>query len=161
LTLALFPAWILPGWWEIVFQIIQNLLGFSLGGFAIWLAFGGERFSRFIAGGKEGKTSPYMEATSNFVHFILLQLAAIVGALACQVWYIPIENANSFVELIPAEVQLVIGWLTLTAYAFSFWLFVYALLSTIPATLTLFRGARWFDMYASHLDENKNDKEGF
>jgi len=36
--------WINPLWWDSVLSIVPNLLGFTLGGFAIFLSFGDDRF---------------------------------------------------------------------------------------------------------------------
>ncbi|HGH0634157.1 TPA: hypothetical protein ACJHGQ_002829, partial [Yersinia enterocolitica] len=86
MTLILYPSWSHSGWWNDILSLMPNLLGFSLGGFAMWIAIGDESFKKFIAGDDiddngEVEFSPYMSVNATFVHFILLQLLTIIAAL--------------------------------------------------------------------------------
>jgi len=49
ITLLCMPAWTKPGWWEMPISIMPSFLGFTLGGFAIFLGFGSDSFKTFIA----------------------------------------------------------------------------------------------------------------
>lgn len=50
LTTVLAPLWLRPNWWGTVLGVMPNVLGFSLGGFAIFLAFGDDDFRHLIGG---------------------------------------------------------------------------------------------------------------
>jgi hypothetical protein len=63
--------------------VLPNLLGFTLGGYAILLAFGDSRFRDKISEQDEGDDEPtlFMELNGTFVHFIILQAIAILLAV--------------------------------------------------------------------------------
>lgn len=44
MTVILYPSWSHQGWWNDILSLMPNLLGFSLGGFAMWIAIGDEAF---------------------------------------------------------------------------------------------------------------------
>jgi hypothetical protein len=81
LTFALYPHWASAEWWEDVLSIMPNLLGFSLGGYAMFLAIGDEKFRGFLAGKEEdeddGIESPFLALNGAFVHFIIFQVLAL------------------------------------------------------------------------------------
>src|SRR5690606_16219578 len=75
--------WITARWWEQPLSIIPNLLGFSLGGLAMLLSFGNAEFQKFISQrDSEASVEPtaFIEVSASFVHFMLLQLAALLTA---------------------------------------------------------------------------------
>src|SRR4051812_44736417 len=75
ITVMLSPFWAKDGWWETVYSIVPSLLGFTLGAYAILVAFGNERFLKLIttklAGGAE--LSAYESTSAAFVHFVVVQ----------------------------------------------------------------------------------------
>src|SRR5699024_306750 len=82
LTAVTAPTWMHPSWWELPIRVMPSVLGFSLGGYAIWLAIGDRRFRELIAGeGRGEKTSPFMMVNAAFVHFIILQFLSILYAI--------------------------------------------------------------------------------
>src|SRR5437879_3044809 len=67
LTALLSPAWTSGAWWSNVLQVLPNIVGFSIGGYAIWLGFGDEKFKQLISfREKESEISPYMEVSATF-----------------------------------------------------------------------------------------------
>ncbi len=46
MTMILYPSWSHKGWWNDILSLMPNLLGFSLGGFAMWIAIGDEAFKK-------------------------------------------------------------------------------------------------------------------
>lgn len=50
-----FHTWTAEDWWEDVTSVLPNLLGFTLGGFAIFIGFGDERFRALLAEPEEDK----------------------------------------------------------------------------------------------------------
>lgn len=140
LMLLLFPAWQSPGWWDTVLFVMPSVLGFSLGGYAIWLAIGDPRFHAIIAGGSaDGETSPYLDVSAAFAHFIVLQFAAIITALAA--------SAHAVEDP---------GWFLLSLWALSYWLFLYALLLALATGLMVFQVATWYDEFMG----DRPDDEG-
>lgn len=67
-------------WIQNAVDIVPGLLGFSIGAFAILLVFSSDRFLSLIS--QEGRAgSIFMLTSAMFVHFILLQVCALVVAL--------------------------------------------------------------------------------
>lgn len=99
MTMILYPSWSHKGWWNDILSLMPNLLGFSLGGFAMWIAIGDEAFKKIITGDEinekgDVESSPYMSVNATFVHFILLQLLTIITALITKAYSsILIDNA--------------------------------------------------------------------
>lgn len=81
-TLGMFciPWSLSEPWWEKVIDIVPNMLGFTLGGYALLLALGSETFQKLIA--KAGDDEPVLRSISaSFVHFILVQSFALVFSI--------------------------------------------------------------------------------
>lgn len=74
------PMWISAKWQDQVISVLPNLLGFTLGGFAIFLGFGSDDFKRAIARSDES-SSPYLSVSAAFMLFISVQLAALMSAI--------------------------------------------------------------------------------
>ena len=68
---------------DLIFTIVPSILGFSLGGYAILLAFGDDHFRQIISGpDKDGRASPFMEVNAAFIHFIVVStLTLILGVV--------------------------------------------------------------------------------
>ncbi len=126
LFLAGITTFVAPDWdWTIATQsILSNILGFTLGGYAIVVGFGDKVFLDVIRGGDDKSPSPYMAVNGTFVHFILLQVCALLVALLVSIFggkaYWPISLAGNF-------------------------LFFYALLSVVAVTLAVLNLASWYD----------------
>lgn len=128
-TFLALPFWTTehdPLWYEVSLAIIPSILGFTLGGYAILLAFGDERFRQLISGKeKDDTSSPFMGVNSTFVHFILVQVVAILAAIFASAW------------------QLKSGIFAL----FGFFLFSYSILTAAAAAMAVLRVAHWFDIW--------------
>lgn len=142
LTLLLYPSWTQPNWWSDVLSIMPSVLGFSLGGYAMWMAIGDDNFRKLISGEDvDGLPSPYMEVNAAFVHFILLQLISIITALIAKAFYFKLPDSHFIIDTLGQYF-----WpLCLAGYFISYFIFIYALLSAIAATLALFRVSSWYD----------------
>lgn len=156
LTAVLFKHWAGNEWWDDVLSIMPSLLGFSLGVFALWLAIGDDEFRRIVVGESvPGKTSPYMTVNATFVHFILLQLIAIFLALINKALNFKLPN-DSFLLLILGG----FFWpIVIFGKAFSYFIFIYALMSALASTFALFRVASWYDLKQTKKIE-LSDKAG-
>ena len=136
LAALMFPIWGSPGWWSYPLGVMPSILGFSLGGFAIWLAIGDERFRALIAGTRQDEPdtvcSPFMEMNATFIHFILMQFFAILLALI-------------FAGLGPADGD--VGFCLRGIWFFGYWVFIYAIFTAAAAAMAIFRNAELYDVY--------------
>lgn len=137
------PAWAHPGfkpeWYNLPLQIIPNMLGFTLGGYAILLAFGDKEFLKLMAGKREGEQgpSPFMVINGSFVHFIVLQVLSLLLAL----------------------IALCMGISTGLFAAVGFTVFVYAILTAIAATFSIMNVSNSFDIFNNLPPNDKNQKD--
>lgn len=82
INIIMYPSWIKLEWWEMPRTILPSMLGFTLGGYAILLAFGDERFRSILTGSQgDGKPSPFLIVNATFVHFIFVQIVAIIFSI--------------------------------------------------------------------------------
>lgn len=143
-SLGLMSLWCTKSWWEDAMSIVPNTLGFALGGYAILLAFGDEKFRSLISGSEKGteyetvktKVSPFLLVNASFVHFILMLILSLLTALI----------SKAFPELM---ILRFIG----------FTVFIYSLLLAIATTLSVFRMAYWYDTYIEHQKDKKPEDQ--
>lgn len=118
-------------WYDPCIEIIPNLLGFTLGGFAIWLAFGDDGFRTVMAGESPNEQtkapSPFMKVNSTFLHFIILQTISLFLSIISKVWSI---NSGIFAF---------IGWTV----------FLYALATAFAAAFAILTLSGLFDIYVT------------
>ena len=101
LSIVLVPAWWGSAWPDLTISIVPNLLGFTLGSMAIILAFPGNRLFKFLS--EDGREdSFYMEMSAKLVHFILVQVSAIVFALIGKAYDFSIIGFLGFFNLLYA-----------------------------------------------------------
>lgn len=146
LSALLYPHWSTTGWWDTVLSVMPNLLGFTLGGFAMWVAVGDENFKATIAGVSKDNPddiSPFMEVNATFAHFIFLQIFSIIFALINKAYDVALSQDHVLVLLFGSHLNVA----TLLFYYFSYFVFIYALLSAIASVLALFRVSHWYDDY--------------
>ncbi|OOC51237.1 hypothetical protein AS855_01250 [Brucella intermedia M86] len=85
ITILCFPLWTATGsdglrWPSLALGVIPSMLGFSMGGMAIALAFSSS--DAFDALAEDGaKNSTFLTVIGNFFHFILIQTVAILIAM--------------------------------------------------------------------------------
>lgn len=154
LSVVMWPIWTQSNWWDLVISILPSVVGFSLGGYAIFTAFGNEDFKYAISGiddkNKKEKQqySPFIQANASFLHFIIIQLVALIFAVLAQA-----RIYNSLSEHIKLKIMdvltikdfFIIDGITQLFWFFAFSLFVYALSLAFAATFAIFRMALWFD----------------
>lgn len=142
LSFFLFP-WLGCGyskttWADLALGIFPNLMGFTLGGYALLVGFSDKTFMRKICGPEEGKiASPYMELNAMFVHFILMQGLALLFAYLAK------------------ATEIVGGPLALLGAGIS----IYALLLALSATLTVMRFAEAYDKYNCQPEKVEEENE--
>lgn len=139
LTYFCTPLWMIPSagaqraWPQIAVDIIPSMLGFSMGGMAIVLAFSStQTFKVLTEGGADD--SAFLQMIGNFFHFILVQTIAIIMAL--------LGN----------------GYQNEVLSAFGFFMFAYAVLVAVATAGQLLNTAQVINLTASsdHHDNEKN-----
>lgn len=134
LTVILAPLWLNTKdgeavWATMPTSILPNLLGFSMGGMAIMLAFAGSKVFIYIT--QEGKQHSYfIKIVASFYHFIIVQSAAIILGIVCQTYP---------------------NWIL---SFFGFWAMIYALLVAPATAAQLFNTARIANVAATIPDED-------
>lgn len=128
-------------WWDQSMSILPNLLGFTLGGFAIFIGFGDEKFRALLAEPEDSPDTPtvYVELCTTFVHFILVQIAALILAVIAKAWWFYTPLMDPFRAYLP--------WLNGIAGAIGYGCFLYALMSIVAATMHVFRIAGLYSLH--------------
>ncbi len=141
--------WSAEKWWEQPLSILPNLLGFSLGGLAMFLSFGDEKFRSILAEEPDAdQSSPYMELCSTFVHFIVLQLGALMFAL--------VARSLDFHFAWPAEYQIAVSILTVVFSGMGYLIFLYSVSSMLAAIMSVFRVCSWYELHQKNNSANDN-----
>lgn len=141
LAIVSFPIWN-PSegqvtWYGMAISVLPNLLGFTLGGFAILLAFGNEKFlSRICGPDNDGTPSPYLKLCGSFAHFIVVQVVALMLGFLGNAW----QTENWFVNFMGLAI------------------FYYAISTTLMATLAILNMCKWFDFFAVICREEELEK---
>jgi len=121
-------------WYEHTLNILPDILGFSIGSFAILIALGDNEFRKKLSIViDEDESTPFMKINSSFVHFIFIQIVAIVIALISQL-------------------------LNLTNFIFFFigiFFLIYAIMSTLAATLVILKFSLWYQSFLN-TEQNKD-----
>jgi len=141
-----FNTWTQPNWWDTVVGVLPNLLGFTLGGFAIFIGFGDERFRALLADAEDAPEQPtiYVQLCSTFVHFIVIQVVALAFALVAKSWWFYAEWIEPVREFLPM--------LNGMAGAIGFGLFLYSVTSILAATMHVFRIANMYEQHRRAVD---------
>jgi hypothetical protein len=136
-----FNTWVNPNWWEQSLSVLPNLLGFTLGGFAIFIGFGDEKFRALLAEPEVDHNTPtiYVSLCSTFVHFILVQVLALIYAVVAKSWwfYTPLlDFARPW-----------LAYFNGVAGAIGYGLFLYAVTSVVAATMHVLRIASMYQLH--------------
>ncbi len=126
------------GWYEYTLNILPDILGFSIGSFAILISLGDNQFRKRLSTEISGqKSTPFMVINSSFVHFIFIQIVAILFALIGQV--LSLSNIIFFF----------IGM----------FLLIYAVLLTLAATLVILKFSLWYQDFLNSNKQDENDRD--
>jgi hypothetical protein len=146
-----YAVWSVSGWWQTVQGILPNLLGFTLGGYALVMGLGSDKFRKLISGprklkpqdAKEG-ASLFLRMSANFVHFVLVQVMALLAAILAGSMNAHAPPGSWIAALLGQRLTHVA---CLGVWFCGFTLFVYALLSALAATMAVFRFTQWIDEF--------------
>jgi len=138
-TLLCAPAWIGSGWWDDAISVIPSLLGFTLGGFAIFLGFGSDQFKEMIADEDEVK-SEYLSVSSAFLFIVAVQVAALLYAIVAKALWVPTPEALQFLMFF-LPVLNPIAWMV------GYFLYVFGVVLSLRAAIRIFRVSRWYNSF--------------
>ena len=135
--------WSGPGSSAIVLQVLPNLLGFSIGAFAILVAAVQGRLGGLLLE-KRGDGAPLVDAVaSTFVHFIVVQgialIMAVLGSSGIGAMMTSLLSSVSAGSFLTWSVYIVAKAFRLLA----FYAFAYSLMLVIAAAFGLFRTLGW------------------
>lgn len=150
LTMVNFGAWYHSGWWELVISMLPNILGFTLAGLAVFLSMD-SGFSKFLAGAGSGGVSPFSALVSAFVHFIVVQAAALIFALTVK---------SSFFVLpgLPDMYYKAVDVGNKVVWFFGYFIFMYAIVLVFSAVFAVFRAAQWYEQYISKIKQGEGER---
>jgi hypothetical protein len=143
ITFLCFPIFSTPDnikWYSLPISTIPNLLGFTLGGYAILLAFGNEKYLMILSARdkNDNNPSPFMNVNGAFVHFILVQSISFLVAIFSLSWEI---KSGPFAFL-------------------GFFIFIYSLFTGIAAAFAILRLGKWYDIFLNNKYwKEKKEKE--
>ena len=136
-------------WWDQNLSVLPNVLGFTLGGFAIFIGFGDEKFRALLADpdpdDSDGESLPtmYLGLCATFVHFILVQALALLSAVIAKAWWFYTPAMDSIRAWLP--------WMNALGGVVGYGLFLYALMSVVAATMHVFRIAMMYSQFRKHI----------
>ena len=144
------PMWLSAKWQDQVISVLPNLLGFTLGGFAIFLGFGSDDFKRAIARADES-SSPYLSVNAAFMLFVSFQLAALLSAIvSAALWSI---NTPDFLNPWAPHIKIA----SKVGGGAGYFLFCYSLALVLRAAVRIFRLGRWYNAYLHPQVEKENE----
>lgn len=139
-----YQAWISGSWAASTLSIIPNLLGFSLGTYAMLFSLMSNRLKLTLRAIRNKRGIPYLnEINSTFLYFIFVQIVVLVWAFLYQqtVWFDLLNIfglhhiANEPLFYIPAMVGGYLGTVAL----------IYSFLLVVASSLSIYRLARIVD----------------
>ena len=138
LSVLLFPWWLTADWPDLLLSVLPNILGFTIGSFAIFLGVGSDTFRRAILGRSEQK-SPYLRLSGLFVFSIAIQLLGIILAIIAKGFYkinTPVLIAGRAFDILQALASFL-----------SVLIFCWGIIITLRVALRIFRVTRWYYVY--------------
>lgn len=145
------------GWWDQNISVLPNLLGFTLGGFAIFIGFGDEKFRGLLADPDPSQPAEesalpnlYIGLCASFVHFILVQAIALLYAVVAKSWWFYAPFMDPVRDCLPA--------MNAIAGGIGYGLFLYALTCVLAATMHVFRIAKMYARFRSVVPSGQADK---
>lgn len=133
-------------WSELAVGILPNVLGFSVGGYAILMSFGGEKFLAVLAKVEAEGVAALKGVSAAFVHFVLVQTATLGWALLSNgTGAGPLACLHTLIKRCPRCERFAAS----AFHWFGGFLLWYSLLCGVAATMGIFRLARMFVAFSS------------
>jgi hypothetical protein len=137
-SLASYSFWLKEDWTDLPLSLLPNLLGFSLGAYALIFSLANERLLAALnAPTPDGSPTLLRMINATFLHFILVQTAAVIFALANKsTLLIDLTALLPLDDWQHSTVELLLHGL---AAAFGYWLTVYAVTLLVGAAIAAYR----------------------
>lgn len=133
-----YSVWTQPNWIDVPLSLLPNLLGFSLGAYALIFSLADERLlSALNAPTTDGSPTRLRMVNATFLHFILIQTAAIIFALSNKSTLL--YDLAQHAPMPPIYIGRTQAFLTSTSGAFGYFLTVYAVVLLVGAALAAYR----------------------
>lgn len=151
ITIFVYNIWINPFWWEMVITIIPNLIGFSIGAFALVLSIDIKKINSNI-------TFEHLVKISNtFTHFIVIQIFSLtLGIIAKSFYASPPVLIIKLFEQIGLDFYYLNHYIKTVFWFICFLVFIYAMLLSLAATMAIYRISTWKRI----LDMRSNNDRG-
>jgi hypothetical protein len=125
-------------WYEKALTIIPNLIGFSLGGYAVMLAFGDKQFLNILRGpGDDDEFSPYLKASASLAWFVVIQIITLLVSVV----FDTLQVKSCFMNY------------------FGCWLFIYSIVLGLAATLNIFFLSKMYDAMPQSKEDKPNSSD--
>lgn len=161
INLLCFNTWTVAGWWNDVLTIIPGMLGFTLGGLSVLMAFSNSNFQSILVKvtSKRGITL-WQGMPATFTHYIIVQVTALLLALVLKsLDSIEIHN-QLIISFIIDDNGKIVCWLTYLNYFFWFigyLTFIYGIILCVGAILSVFQYSIWYSEFL--IVESKSNSE--
>jgi hypothetical protein len=133
-----YAAWTKADWVDLPLSLLPNLLGFSLGAYALIFSLADERLLAALnAPNEDGGPTNLRMINATFLHFILVQTAAIIFALMNKSSLF--IDLATFLPLSRCQIDLIQVGLASSAGFIGYFLTVYAVALLIGAALAAYR----------------------
>lgn len=152
IALLLAPAWSHGSIQENALTVIPSMLGFSLVAFAFSLGIGTDKFKLILGARRAGDKPSLVDGLSTaFVHFLFVQIFALLINLLLGAHWVAflLKTAGASWEHVPGALQVFVIVLKFLFDGFAAFLFIYAMLSVIPAVLHIYMAAKLFEKFSS------------
>lgn len=136
-----YRTWMHPDWTSITLSVIPNLLGFSLGTYALLFSLISPRVRLALRSIKnKNEVSYFDEMNATFLHFIFVQVSALLWALLYQqsLFY---DLQSAIAKIYPCKINL-FPWVAGIGGFLGFLLLSYSILLVLGSSLTVYRIAR-------------------
>ncbi len=127
--------------YDLAIVILPNLLGFTLAGFAMLMAFGNQEFLEQLCGvrtGEKEKHSPLIKHGATYMHFLIVQGLVLIFSMLCKV-----AKTDHIIVCF-------IGYASL----------YYSVFLSIATVASVFRMVRYFDKFSYNKLKQKQNEEG-
>ncbi|HEV7458809.1 MAG TPA: hypothetical protein VGN96_18705 [Roseococcus sp.] len=131
-------------WWNLPLSILPNLIAFTLGGYALFVAFGNAKFQELMAGGRK-KASPYLMVSTLFTHYLVIQTLSLCLLLIIASRPVSLLIYIFSIEALPSSIDFFLRIIKYLAYFFCFLIFTYAVSGILAIAMALLRISGWFD----------------
>lgn len=149
--------WDSSEWSDISISVLPAILGLTIAGYSIWLGVGDDNFKRRLAKrrGSEGGASAFLTVNAVCVHFVVVQVMALLFSVFFQGQTLVFPGFYCWAEEygFNSVIWDVCGFfLRVLRYwipAVGCFLFIYSLMLVFALIMALFRYASWYDQYLS------------